>query len=858
MIQGNGYASQLADDPVPGRQPPTSLEEAVVNLAVAADGSLMPTDFFIPWEKRDLDGMDKDLGTSAFVLLEPNVFSTSKIKRIGAVAGKTGKLYFLNVDDLGGYQMGPNRKDAALQTIMMEGPVFSSVGTYPGEGGYVYITPVAHQTVAYKFGEDAQGNPVFTEAGRSKDNAAGRQGVGHISVTSLNGAPGSGILWVIDVDGVNLRAYGTVPVNGVLPTYALLNNVAQSKFSRPTFGNGKVYVTTHTGFITAFGSPVNMPLNCSSPYDFGTVDTGNANNKIVTCKALTELRLDSVDIDDGTQFFISGLPNLPLTLTTGNTLSLIASFGPKSVGPLSTNINFRTTNQGTGKFSSNTPVVLRGTSISQAAVLQLQPDILPFGEVIIGGGSSSLSFTLSNGGMTALTVNSYTFSTTPSGPWIPLLANTSYSFDPSPLPNTIAPSTTIPITVTFNSLQQGTYLLYVRITTSGGAATLFLTARSGTPPKASLSFSSANGTYYPLTPSTNASFGPVLRGTTSYRTLLLRNLGDTTLTTTISKPPVSGALAAVNPLGSLAEGTQVPPNSSLSAQLYCAPPKAQVNMSPQFLVAQWVLNNNDPNFGKRTVNFTCTATTRQLGDLDRDGRAYWRYAGCYKDAGPSRILALQLYYSAQTENGKCAEDCQRHGYTVTGTQYEGECWCGSVLPEEGKKSEEGRCAYLCKGDYTQYCGGDGAYLSIFYDSRKWNSTDPGLGPGMTSSMDASTASAAVSSCSTSVCGGGTPTPAPSGFSSLGCYVEPSGARLLPVDLLYSLDMTPGLCRDHCVSNNHHYAGVEYGGECWCGDLLPPTAQTVPENRCAIACPGDSGSSCGGSNALEIWRWDGGG
>jgi len=41
---GNGYASQLADDPVPGRQPPTALEEAVVNMAIAENGALTPTD----------------------------------------------------------------------------------------------------------------------------------------------------------------------------------------------------------------------------------------------------------------------------------------------------------------------------------------------------------------------------------------------------------------------------------------------------------------------------------------------------------------------------------------------------------------------------------------------------------------------------------------------------------------------------------------------------------------------------------------------------------------------------------------------------------------------------------------------
>jgi len=79
-------------------------------MAVHENGSVSATDFFAPWEKPTLDSMDKDLGTSGFVLLEPGVFSTPKVPRIGCVAGKTGKVYFLNLDDLGGYQMGPNRK----------------------------------------------------------------------------------------------------------------------------------------------------------------------------------------------------------------------------------------------------------------------------------------------------------------------------------------------------------------------------------------------------------------------------------------------------------------------------------------------------------------------------------------------------------------------------------------------------------------------------------------------------------------------------------------------------------------------------------------------------------------------------
>ena len=39
------YASQLSTIPVPGRQPPTALEEAAVHMAINSDGSLDVIDF---------------------------------------------------------------------------------------------------------------------------------------------------------------------------------------------------------------------------------------------------------------------------------------------------------------------------------------------------------------------------------------------------------------------------------------------------------------------------------------------------------------------------------------------------------------------------------------------------------------------------------------------------------------------------------------------------------------------------------------------------------------------------------------------------------------------------------------------
>lgn len=40
--------------------------------------------------------------------------------------------------------MGPNKKDAVLQTTEMLNSVFATAGSYPHEGGYVYVRFPVH------------------------------------------------------------------------------------------------------------------------------------------------------------------------------------------------------------------------------------------------------------------------------------------------------------------------------------------------------------------------------------------------------------------------------------------------------------------------------------------------------------------------------------------------------------------------------------------------------------------------------------------------------------------------------------------------------------------------------------------
>jgi hypothetical protein len=59
---------------------------------------------------------------------------------------------------------------------------------------------------------------------------------------------------------------------------------------------------------------------------------------------------------------------------------------------------------------------------------------------------------------------------------------------------------------------------------------------------------------------------------------------------------------------------------------------------------------------------------------------------------------------------KCADFCDRTTYF--GTEYGGECYCGSAFAGAMEKVVESDCSFLCKGNQKQYCGAGGR-LSVW-------------------------------------------------------------------------------------------------------------------------------------------------
>jgi hypothetical protein len=98
-----------------------------------------------------------------------------------------------------------------------------------------------------------------------------------------------------------------------------------------------------------------------------------------------------------------------------------------------------------------------------------------------------------------------------------------------------------------------------------------------------------------------------------------------------------------------------------------------------------------------------------------------------------------------------------------------------------------------------------------------------------------------------------------GWRYAGCASDNVANRTLP---LYwpSSDLTVERCIDVCSDPSHgtgyRYAGMEYGGECYCGDQLV-NAGRAPKpgiyGGCSMRCKGNETQTCGGPNALSLYE-----
>ena len=95
----------------------------------------------------------------------------------------------------------------------------------------------------------------------------------------------------------------------------------------------------------------------------------------------------------------------------------------------------------------------------------------------------------------------------------------------------------------------------------------------------------------------------------------------------------------------------------------------------------------------------------------------WTYSGCYSDNLNTRALTginlANLGYNNVTSTG-CIEYCGAWGYSIAGTEWSSQCFCGNEL-NDSQMIEESNCAMPCIADSTETCGGSLA-LSVYQGS----------------------------------------------------------------------------------------------------------------------------------------------
>ncbi|KAH8900410.1 Pyrrolo-quinoline quinone [Thozetella sp. PMI_491] len=831
---GNGYANQLGDTPVKGRTPPTSLEEGAVHMTINDDGSLNLVDFFMPYEKRDLDNADLDLGTSPLAML-PNQFSCGNVTRVGVVTGKSGKTYWLNLDNMGGYKNGAGGYDDVLQVFQNNNVVYAGVGVYPLEGGYIYVNVIGYPTNVFKFSCDA-GVPSWTKVAESPDSNVNALGVGHGSVTTLNNQPGTGLLWTSDTQKNTLKIYNAVPQNGTLKMIKSFSVVGVTKFTRPVFGDGIVYQGTRFGLLYAYGAPTKSPLDCGNTTNaFGTGELGAASaTKTITCKALVDVTVNTIALDDASNFVLSGLPATPSLITAGSTMSFNVAFKPSQVGGLFANVLVQTNN--ITSYTSKSAIRLSGTGQSSKPMLSITPGTIAFKTMAVGSGTNSQSIVLANGGLADLTITSFKYSWTgSSGPFV---TETS-PFKLSNVPSRVAANSQVVVTIDFTPTVANNYTLTVLIDTPIGQQTVTITASSGAAPVAKLEFQTPDGTGWVTYDSTkNLTFGTVLQGQTrtlKFRVSNIATAGGVPLEIGVSKPPLAtdgNILGAAN-LVDLAEGTSIASGQSATANLYCSPPTSFWNTDPYSRSVVWTMNTNGLNFGKQFITFECTAAAPQAAPLLASGQGKFRFAGCYKEYNPGRVLDKLIYSdTANMTTANCIAACDKAGYNLCGLQYRQECWGGKTLPTI--QVDDADCDYVCTGDNTQSCGGNGAgpgatgtYITLF----AYNAS---------STQAASTPSVVVN-------------PGYLGYDSIGCWSEATTGRALPNQVATTAKNVAS-CINACAGK-YEYIGLEYyGNECWCGtNLLAAGVAQLDISKCSRVCIDNSTEYCGGPKALNVYR-----
>jgi uncharacterized protein (TIGR03437 family) len=212
-------------------------------IKLATGGKLSVVDYFAPFNVFSLTDLDIDLGSSGAMLL-PDEAGSPAHPHLLVSAGKEGRVYVLDRDNMGHYRQGGDTQivqsvAAAIQPLfgipsyfnktVYFAPMHDALKAFAVNNGMLSPTPTSQSTTKYGF-------------------------PGAVTDISADGSQ-NGILWLLEA-GFRLHAYDAADLSkelynsGMRPDRDDLGSYV--KFSTPTIANGKVYAGTQNSLV-AYG-----------------------------------------------------------------------------------------------------------------------------------------------------------------------------------------------------------------------------------------------------------------------------------------------------------------------------------------------------------------------------------------------------------------------------------------------------------------------------------------------------------------------------------------------------------------------------------------------------------------------------
>ncbi|KAG9240976.1 WSC domain-containing protein [Calycina marina] len=266
---------------------------------------------------------------------------------------------------------------------------------------------------------------------------------------------------------------------------------------------------------------------------------------------------------------------------------------------------------------------------------------------------------------------------------------------------------------------------------------------------------------------------------------------------------------------------------------------------------------------------TVTTSTLSSSSLAPVGTGFpigWTNQGCWVDGVNGRILSNQLNDDPVMTLQSCANKCSTAGYTIAGMEYGQQCFCDNFVYNGGVlAASQADCNQPCAGNPAQSCG-SGGRLTMY--SKGTPTVFQAPGPQTTG--------------------------LPTGWNYVGCLQDNIPSNENPNQILPTFPYkvwdnqvnTPASCIAQCAKFGYNAAGLEYGSQCFCGDVENIKTAAVPgissdpaqpqsftrsknplivaDVQCNSPCTGDKTHLCGSGNLLtyytynatiSLYKWD---